>query len=444
MKITYIQPAVGKKHNMKYSKSWCMEPLSIAVLSAITPKGIEKVFYDDRIEPIPYDERTDLVAITTETYTARRAYEIAKEFRTRNIKVVMGGFQATLVPDEVKEHADSVVVGEAEETWPILIEDFKNGSLKDFYKGNQFPDTQGLQPDRSIYKNKKYLPLGLVETSRGCYYHCEFCSIYGFYNKAYRNRSIEDIVTDIKQSGKKNFFFVDDNVAMDKERTIALCTAIKPLKINWFGQVSIHISKDVELLKSLKDSGCIGVLIGFESFNDENLKQMSKNVNLQHADYKFAIHKLRDYGLMIYGTFVFGYAHDTVEDFEKVLKFSKDNKLYMNAFNHLVPFPGTPMYQRMKDQKLLIHEKWWLMENYKFGDVVFNPGVLDAEQLAKLCYQYRQKFYTWKSIFYRSGDFKANCGSFKKALIYFLSNISGRKDVEFRQGLPVGADLKGN
>jgi radical SAM superfamily enzyme YgiQ (UPF0313 family) len=141
---------------------------------------------------------------------------------------------------------------------------------------------------------------------------------------------------------------------------------------------------------------------------------------------------------MIYGTFVFGYATDTEKDFEKVFRFAKQNKLFMNAFNHLVPFPGTPLYQRLREEGRLIHEQWWLMENYKFGDVVFNPGKLGSEELADLCYQYRKKFFSWSSILYRSSDLKANCGSIKKALVYFMGNISSRKDVEFRQGLPLG------
>lgn len=438
MKVTFIQPAVGKKPNKEYAKTWCMEPLSIAVLSAITPSNIERVFYDDRIESIPYDEPTDIVAITVETYTAKRSYEIAQEYRLRDIPVVMGGFHATLFTSEVKQHADAVVVGEAEITWPQLLNDFQNGNLQDEYRNEHFPETKGILPDRSIFRKKKYLLLGLVESSRGCLYHCEFCSIYGFYNKSYRNRPVEDIVADIRQSGKKYFFFVDDNLALEKKRTIELCNALKPLKINWFGQVSIHISNDDELLHALKESGCVGLLIGFESFNDDNLKLMGKNVNLRYADYKKAISRLKAYGLIIYGTFVFGYPKDTVKDFEQVLRFARENRLYMNAFNHLVPFPGTPMYERLKRENRLVSDKWWLMDNYKFGDVVFHPGLLSADQLTKLCYQYRLKFFRFQSIFLRSLDFKANCSTLKKALLYFYSNFSARKDIKFRQGLPVG------
>jgi radical SAM superfamily enzyme YgiQ (UPF0313 family) len=438
MKVTFIQPAVGKKSGTAYAKTWCMEPLSIAVLSAITPSWIEKAFFDDRIEPILYDEPTDLVAITTETYTAKRAYDIARQYRERNIPVVMGGFHATLATEEVKQYADAVVVGEAETSWPELLNDFQNGTLQKEYRNEAYPVTSGILPDRSIFSNKRYLKIGLVETSRGCLYHCEFCSIYGFFNKSYRNRPIDEIVADIKQSGRKFFFFVDDNLAMDRNRTLELCRALKPLKINWFGQVSIHISKDDEMLRALRDSGCIGALIGFESFNEDNLKQMGKNVNLQYADYTLAIQRMRAFGLIIYGTFVFGYASDTEKDFENVFRFARQNKLFMNAFNHLVSFPGTPLYTRLKEENKLIHEKWWLMDNYKFGDVVFHPGALNAEQLAELCYRYRKKFFTWSSVFYRSLDMKANCGSSKKALVYFLANITARKDVEFRQGLPVG------
>ena len=438
MKVIFIQPAVGKKNNLAYARTWCMEPLSIAVLSAITPPWVEKAFYDDRIEPIPFGEPADLVAITTETYTARRAYEIARKYQERGIPVVMGGFHATLATSEVRQYADAVVVGEAEFTWPKLLNDFKNGNMQKEYRNETFPVTSGILPDRSVFRGKRYLKLGLVETSRGCLYNCEFCSIYGFFNKSYRNRPIGDIVADIKQSGHKFFFFVDDNVAIDRKRTLELCRALKELKINWFGQVSIHISKDDELLGALRDSGCIGALIGFESFNEDNLRQMGKTINLQYSDYTLAIERMRAYGLIIYGTFVFGYPTDTERDFEKVYRFARQNRLYMNAFNHLVPFPGTPLYQRLRDEKKLIHEQWWLKDNYRFGDVVFHPGAMEAEELAHLCYQYRKKFFTWSSIFYRSRDLKANCSTIKKAQIYFLSNISARKDIEFRQGLPVG------
>jgi radical SAM superfamily enzyme YgiQ (UPF0313 family) len=439
MKVTFIQPAVGKRADYTYAKTWCMEPLAFAVLSAITPPDIEREFFDDRIEEIRYDTHTDIVAISVETYTAKRAYEISNEFRSMNIKVVMGGFHATLATDEVKLHADSVVVGEAEKTWPRLLIDFQNGTLKNEYRDNGFPETKGIIPDRSIFSNKKYLMLGLIETSRGCLHNCEFCSIYGFYNKKYRNRSIDDIVADIRNSGKKSFFFVDDNVAMERKRTIELCLALKPLKISWFGQAGIHITKDDELLKSLKDSGCIGFLIGFESLKKDNLDLMGKKINMQYADYKEAISKLRAYGFIIYGTFVFGYPEDTVKDFEQVLNFARDNKLYMNAFNHLVPFPGTPLYDRLKRDKKLINNSWWLMDNYKFGDAVFHPGLLSADQLTELCYRYRLKFFRLKSIFYRSMDTKANCGTLKKAFFFFLSNFMARKDVKFRQGLPIGS-----
>lgn len=437
MKVTFIQPSVGNINRNEYPRAWCMEPLSIAMLSAITPNWVEKEFYDDRLEDIPY-HKTDLVAITVETYTAKRSYEIAAVYKSLNIPVVMGGFHATLVTDEVKEHADAVVVGEAELTWPKLLNDFKENKLQKVYTNKEQNIIDGIIPDRSLYKGKDYLKLGLIETSRGCNYSCEFCSIYGYYNKSFRNRPVKDIVEDIKQSGKKYFFFVDDNVAMDKKNILELCKALKPLKIKWFSQVSIHISKDDEILQALKDAGCLGALIGFESFNEDNLKQMGKNINMLHADYEKAIKKIKSYGLIIYGTFVFGYKNDCREDFEKVFKFAEKNKMYLTAFNHLVPFPGTPLYDRIKEEGRFIDEKWWLSDKYKFGDVAFNPGTLNAKELEELCYQYRKKFYKLKSILKRCLDFKANLGNFKNAFVFFYSNLSSRKDIDFRQGLPLG------
>ncbi|TVQ82361.1 MAG: radical SAM protein [Bacteroidetes bacterium] len=438
MQILFIQPAVGKKAHTPYTKTWQMEPLAIAVLSAITPPHIEKIFFDDRIEEIPYDHPADLVAITLETYTARRAYEIAAGFRKRGKTIVMGGFHATLATQEVMQHADVVVTGQAEGIWQQLLEDFATGKLKKLYQSKQTVETTGIIPDRKIFQHKKYLPIGLIESSRGCTYHCEFCSVYGFYKKCYHSRNLNDIVTDIKQSGKKFFFIVDDNIALDREKTLAFCEALKPLKINWFGQVSIHIGNDPQLLKAMHESGCIGVLIGFESFRKENIRQMDKKVNERNTDYQMAIDNIRKHRLMIYGTFVFGYENDTQEDFDQVLAFARKNKLFMNAFNHLVPFPGTPMYERFKAEGKLLHENWWLMDGYTFGKAVFNPGILNAEQLTHLCYTYRKKFFTWSSILKRSTDLKANLSSVKKAMVYFMANLSSRKDVEIRQGLPLG------
>lgn len=193
MRITLIQPAIGHRIGEAYIRSWQMEPLPIATLAGLTPSNVDLRFYDDRLEQIPFDEATDAVAIPVETYTANRAYQIASEYRRRGVPVVMGGFHPTLVPDEVTRHAEAIVLGEAEAVWPEVIDDLRHRTLKRRYQGERI----GLAMtavDRSIFRGKRYLPIGLVETGRGCRFPCEFCAIQTFFNRTYRRRDMSAVV----------------------------------------------------------------------------------------------------------------------------------------------------------------------------------------------------------------------------------------------------------
>src|SRR5215467_9067448 len=199
MRLTLVHPAVGRRPGVDYMRTWQMEPLPIAVLAALTPKDVSIAFYDDRMEAIDFERPTDLVAIPVETYTAKRAYQIASEFRRRRIPVIMGGFHATLAPDEVSRYADSVVVGEAEGLWPRAIEDARRGRLQRLYKANAQPDMASSRFDRRLFKGKSYLPIRLVETGRGCKFPCEFCAIQSFFDRTARRRPIGDIVAELSE-----------------------------------------------------------------------------------------------------------------------------------------------------------------------------------------------------------------------------------------------------
>ena len=439
MKTTLILPSVGKVKGERYVKSWQMYPLNLAVLAGLTPSDTEVKFVDDRLEDIPYDEPTDLVAMSVETYNAKRSYNIAAEFKKRGVPIIMGGIQASLDTAEVAENADSVVVGDAELVWEQVLADVKIGNLKKIYqnqprKGN----LTHVKPRRDLVKRNEYLPIGLVETGRGCNYDCDFCAVAGSYKQSYRTKAIDDIVEDIESTKQKNLYFVDDNFISKFLRTKDLCDAITPLNKRWMSSGSIDMANDKELLKSLEKSGCFNILIGFESLNTETLKSMGKTWGVAKRDYEESIQRLRDRGISIYGTFVFGYDTDTKDDFKRTVDFAVEQKLALAAFNHLVPFPGTLLYDRLKQEGRLHHDKWWLEPNSRFGDVVYSPKNMSPKELTDNCFEARKDFYSYSSIFHRMQDSKANFKDFTNAAYILGVNLFSGKEVKRRQGWPIG------
>ncbi len=441
MKITFIYPCVGKRPGEEYPNSWLMEPLAIAQLSALTPSSWERVFYDDRFDSIPYDDPTDLVALSVETYSARRAYQISARFRERGVQVVMGGFHPTLAPEDAAPHANALVVGEAEGVWKTLLEDFEAGHLQPRYEATSRPDLAGIFADRKLFAGKRYMNLALVETARGCRFNCDFCSISSFYKHSYSARPVGDVVQEIASLGKKNVFFVDDNLCVERDRALALFRALEPLGIRWVGQISVHVAGDDECLEAMRRSGCLGVLVGFETLNPEGNAVSGKAIkgNLQPV-YEKAIAQFARYRIGIYGTFVFGYDSDTRETLRETADFALRHRLFFSAFNHLVPFPGTPLYARLSDEKRLLQEKWWLSPNYHFGDVAFQPTLLSPKELSQACFEARHSFYGWRRILRRALNWRSNCRSLFLTVLFWLSNLNARREVEKRQGLPLGVD----
>lgn len=442
MKVTFILPAIGKKSNEKYLKSWLMEPLPIAVMSALLPEDVEREFYDDRIESINYETETDVVLITVETYTAKRAYFISNEFRKRGKKVIMGGYHVTLLPDEALEHCDAIVINNCGDNLKELIEDLKNDTLKERYVGKPCIDYK--MADRSVYKKqqKKYLPVSLVETGRGCFHNCEFCSIAKYYDSHYIHREVSDIIAEMKSCKHKLYFLVDDSIFSNKEFARELFTEIKKLKITWTTQITLDIAKDEETLRLMKDSGCEMVLIGFESINSGNLKQMNKEWTARLGERDELIEKIHKVGISIYASFVFGFDEDTEESFIKTLEFTRKHEFFVIAFNHLLAFPNTPTYNAFQEEGRLICDKWWLQEGYTFGTISFVPKQVTADELRALCRKYKTKFFKFGSIFARGWTcFKRT----KKPLInfaYWYINILFHFEVDQRIGIPVGENLE--
>ncbi len=414
-----------------------MEPLAPAVLAGLTPSDVEVKFYDDRMELIPYDERTDLVAISVETYTARRAYEIASEYRRRGVPVIMGGFHATLVPDEVAEYADAVVIGEAEGLWPRVIDDFRHGQLQPIYRVHARPNLAGTGPDRTIFAGKRYLPLGLIEAGRGCHFTCEFCAIQSYFSSTQTRRPAEEVVEEIRRNPKPLYFFVDDNITSNLDEAKELYRQLIPLKIRWVSQASINVAHDDELLHLLRASGCQGLLIGFESLNPENLRKMHKSFNTMKGGYAVALENLRRHGMRLYVTFIVGYDGDSHESLREVMRFAEEHKFYIVAFNHLTPFPGTPLYERLQKEGRLLFDKWWLDPGYRYGMVPYTPWGMTADEVKEGCITARKEFYRFSSIWRRSLD-SVNSGSAYMGAKFFTINWLIRREVTQRRDYPLG------
>jgi radical SAM superfamily enzyme YgiQ (UPF0313 family) len=437
MRLTIVHPCIGRRVGEPYIRTWQMEPLAAAVLAGLTPPDVQVRFHDDRMEAIPYDEPTDLVALSVETYTARRAYQIASQYRRRGVPVVMGGFHATLVPDEVAAYAEAVVVGEAEAVWPRLIDDFRHGRLARVYRGEGRPSLAGLRVDRSIFAGKRYLPIGLVEAGRGCHLRCEFCAVQAYFGSTQTRRPADEILEELRRHRRPLVFFVDDNITSNMDEAKEFFRRLIPLGIRWVSQASIDAAHDAEFLRLIRASGCQGLLIGFESLDPATLRRMRKGFNTMKGGYEVALANLRRHGIRLYATFILGYDQDDEATVRATLEFAVRHRFYMVAFNHLTPFPGTPLYARLAREGRLRFARWWLDPRYRYGMVPFVPGRMSPEAVELGCLQARRVFYGWRSMARRSVD-RVNAGSAFMWANFFVINYLMRREVGQRVGYPLG------
>lgn len=431
-------PSIGRKPGRRYITTWQMEPVVLALLAALTPENWEITIQDDRMERINYDHPADLVGITAETYTARRAYQIAAEYRRRGVKVVIGGYHPSLWPDEVEEHADAIVVGPAEGVWKTVLEDAEAGKLQKRYRGSfEFP-WRGIFPRREVFTGRNYLPVALVEFSRGCRFHCSFCSITTFSKGKHYFRPPEEVAEEIRRTGQKLVFLIDDNIASNQDAAFQLCKALEPLKISWVSQISVDAAANPKLVKAMAQSGCIGVLIGFETLRPDLLSAVNKKCNGSIELFERALALVRDHHICVYGTFLCGIDGDDKKAFPRTLEFVKKHRFFLAAFNHVIPFPGTPLYSKLKAQGRLTSPAWWLDESFRFGQVPFVPTNMTPQELADLSREYRRKFYSLRSIIKRGLDVKTHLQSRPTFFMFLSQNLYGRREVDEKFGLPLG------
>ncbi|NOX87800.1 MAG: radical SAM protein [Calditrichaeota bacterium] len=435
MKIGFIAPALDLDRERRGERIFLLPPLTFPVLGALTPEEYDIEIIEERVQPIPFNRDYDLVGITYVTAFSNHAYEIADKFRAKGSTVVMGGPHASVRPKEALQHADSVVVGEAEDVWKILLNDFQNGRLQKLYRApclfnmERFPRPRlDLIPRQFTFKNSTL-------ASKGCPFHCNFCFVNAFNKYRQRFRPIKDVVEDIQNMeggalDKKLFIFWDDNFVGNPRYTKELLRAITPLGKKWATAASVNIANDDEMLKLLEKSGCTALFIGMESINSTSLKESDKFHN--HVEkYKEMIKKLHDHGIGLTGAFVFGFDHDDPSVFNRTLEMAIKIDLDCMTPAILTPLPGTPLYRRMLMNGRIFDHNW---EHYDYFHVVFKPRLMTPEELYEGFLEFNKNFFSYKSIFTRLGH------SQTKLLLSVLANLGyhsfyKRMLNEYRQGL---------
>lgn len=392
--------------------------LALTTLAALTGDEWEISILDENVEPIDFSGSPDLAAISIMTPLAKRGYEIADTYRGKGIPVVLGGIHPTMVKDESKAHADAVVLGEAEEVWSQVLSDFKQGELEPFYRAPGFCSLKGLpKPKRHLLNRRAYFFVNTIQTTRGCPFDCEFCSVTSFYGRTYRVRPVEDVINEMASMEGGFVFFVDDNIVGNPSYAKALFQALIPLNVKWFSQAALSIIKDRELLDLARKSGCKGLFIGFESLSQESLNAMGKSIHRVNR-YKEAIKMIHDQGIGIQGSFIFGTDEDDKAIFSDVLRFVEQTHLEAVLFSVLTPFPGTRIQEALLRQNRILHTDW---EKYDMNHVVFRPQKLTLEQLQEGLNWAYKRLYGYRSMMKRLFPYK------RSGLFYGVQNYGFRQ-----------------
>ena len=360
--------------------------LSLLKIAALTPPDWEVVIVDEKAAPVDFGCQADLVGLTAMTCTANRAYEIADRFRARGVPVVMGGMHASSLPDEALQHTDSVVVGEAEGLWPGLLADAAQGRLKPVYRHTDAPPLLDKLPrvNWDLYRRNGYLPVHFVETNRGCPLDCEFCAVTTFFGGRYRNRPLDEVLEELTSLPpfqgfvmQRVVFFVDDNIVSNRAYAREFLSRIAGLGIQWLGHASVDLARDPEMLKLCQRSGCLGVLIGFETLSPETMQSIGRKSRLR-MEYLEAIERIHDHGIGVDGSFVFGFDTDDTSVFDRTVEFVLRAKIEIPYFSILTPYPATRLHARLHGEGRIFDRDW---SRYDTSHVVFQPRQMTVDQL---------------------------------------------------------------
>lgn len=380
-----------------WKKSLRYQPLTLTTLAALVPRDFpaELQLIDEGIGDVPLDLEADLVGLTVITGTAPRAYELADHFRSRGIAVVLGGPHVTLDPEDAAPHADAVVVGYAEDTWPQLLRDFSAGAMGKVYRQSPDLDIGGRPfPRRDLLPARHFLTSNVFEATRGCVHACDFCVVPTAWGRKPLQKPVAEVVADIRQQGARKLIFVDLNLIAHRGYAVDLFTALIPLRVQWYGLATVLLADDPELLELAGRSGCKGLLMGLESISPENLRQNHKGFNSPEG-YARVVERLHAHGIALQGCFVFGLDDDRNDVFLRTAEFAVEAGIDLPRFAVVTPFPNTPLYKRLEAEGRILTRDWGL---YDAQHVVFQPRHMSVQELQLGVEAAWKHAYSWRSM----------------------------------------------
>jgi radical SAM superfamily enzyme YgiQ (UPF0313 family) len=423
--FVYFSRLVNKSSKKLTSHKLGVLPLALPTLAALTPPEFDVRIIDENIEDIDFNTPVDIVGITFLTCYARQGYELADRFRDAGVHVALGGVHVTMCAEEALQHADTVFVGEADDTWEVFLNDFKRDMPRRLYKPEKRPDlTRLVIPRWDLVKNEYYRS-NLVQASRGCYFDCDFCSVPRYVGSL-RTKPVENVIKEIKATKKygrvpgiQYVYFAEEDVICNKTYAKKLFKAMIPLKVRWVSQVSINIAMDDELLDLAAKSGCEAVFIGFESIVQKNLDSVGKGKLNKVRDFKEAIDKLHRKGIAVFGFFMFGFDEDDASIFQKTVDFINETPIALPIINILGPLPGTRFYDRMKTEGRLLEGGW---ELYDARHVLFKPKKMSPDALLKGVNWSLRRLYSADAVLHRI-DRLWDIGGLRGSKNYFLVRL---------------------
>jgi radical SAM superfamily enzyme YgiQ (UPF0313 family) len=430
MNIKLVAPDKPWESSVSSGQLHAVLKANLPLLAALTPPGHNVKIVDESFAPDNLDEDVDLVGITVMTDLALRAYQIAKSYRARGVKVVMGGIHPTIFPDEALQHSDAVVVGEGEATWPHIVHDTAAGRLQAVYRSPGMTDLSTLPiPKRELYPRplgKSFTPAAIgVETSRGCPYDCEFCSITHVLGKKYRMRPVRDIIRDLDSFPSRNIFFLDDSLGLDREEGKKLFLEMTALRKFWVGQATLSLAEDVNLLRIMRKSGCHGLLVGLESIDEKSQETMGKLRTLK-ISVSEAVHRYHEEGIALCGALIFGFDHQDKTIFDRTIEFISKNRVDAIPLGVLCPFPGTRLYKRLLKEGRLFDPEWWL-RGYPPFTLLYRLQKMTPEEFFEGLNRLVKELHSTKSLFSRFFGIRPWRRPIRGFALYAGVNLAQRK-----------------